>query len=225
MVENFKIEKPAGEKEIITEKEILEKLHLYHSTSKDKWDKIKELGAILSENELLKRGLIKPEQLDDWNVTSTGSLDREAGRDQFVFASHRPQNYGEVILEIDLSALNINGAKVAAAGDWLFLCETPATREYFNNSILNASEFTKYLVGLLNSLPENLRQYFWEGTSTNKEVAEEVNKIIGEGLMERNLGDAKKIREFWKLQPEIMFPKELPLSYIKNVTIKERQGW
>jgi hypothetical protein len=54
------------------EKEIQEKLKLYHTTTKEKWEKIQEVGAILSERELVKRGLITTTQLDDFETTSTG---------------------------------------------------------------------------------------------------------------------------------------------------------
>jgi hypothetical protein len=32
----------------------------------------------------------------------------------------------------------------------------------------------------------------------------------------------EKFRTFWKLHPEIIFPKELPLKYIKQAIIDEQ---
>ncbi|OGZ58189.1 MAG: hypothetical protein A3B96_00690 [Candidatus Spechtbacteria bacterium RIFCSPHIGHO2_02_FULL_43_15b] len=125
----------------INEKEILRRLKLYHETSKEKWEAIQKVGAILSERELLRRGLISEEQLDDFETTSTGFLDREAGRDDYVFASHRPANYGNVTLEIDLEALKIDGAKVATAGDWLHFVDDEDAERYFHDSEIPASKF------------------------------------------------------------------------------------
>lgn len=202
------------EREITPEqKEISEKLRLYHQTSKEKWEAIQKAGAILSEKELLERGLISKEQLEDFETTSTGSLDREAGRDEYVFASHRPANYGDVTLEIDLEALNLDGAKVATAGDWLHFVNDENDERYFHDSEIPASEFVEYLTRFLKTLPDP--EWFW-GKSDPR-----VQELIGQGMMEKIKGNPEKIRQFWKLHPDIMFPKELPLKYIKNVKIEE----
>ncbi|MBI2041853.1 MAG: hypothetical protein HYT20_02450 [Candidatus Nealsonbacteria bacterium] len=197
----------------ISEKEILEKLKLYHQTSKEKWKAIQKAGAILSEKELLKQGLISKEQLEDFETTSTGSLDREAGRDEYVFASTRPANYGEVTLEIDLEALNLDGAKVATAGDWLNFVDNENDKKYFHDSEIPASEFIKYLARFLKTLPDS--EWFWDKSDPR------IKELIDQGMMEKIKGNQEKIRQFYKLYPEIMFPKELPLKYVKNVKIEE----
>ncbi len=142
-----------------SEAEILKRLKLYHQTSKEKWKAIQKAGAILSEKELLARGLISEDQLEDYETTNTGSLGRKAGRDEYVFASHRPASYGEVTLEIDLNALNIDGAKVATAGDWLHFVDDEESRRYFHNSEIPASDFVKYLSQFLKTLPDS--EWFW----------------------------------------------------------------
>ncbi|GEM_PF-2453937 len=202
------------EKEI-TEKEILERLKLYHSTTKEKWEKIKKQGALLSEKELVKRGMISKNEFGYYEDTSTGYLDREEGRDEFVFASHKPQNYGDVILEIDLSALNIEGTKVATAGEWLHYAVDDDDKEYFRKSIIEGKDFINYLIKYINSLPN--KEWFFGGPK----VKDEINDYLGEALLEKNIeGKKDKFRNFNRLSPEIMFPKELPLKYIKNVEIK-----
>jgi len=195
--------------EEISEAEILKRLKLYHQTSKEKWSAIKKTGAILSEKELLKRGLISEDQLEDFETTGTGSLDREVGRDEYVFASHRPANYGEVTLEIDLDALNIEGAKVATAGDWLHFVDDEESKKYFRDSEIPATEFVKYLSRFLKTLPDP--EWFWGKPDPR------IQELIGQGMVEKIKGNPEKIRQFWKLHPEIMFPKELPLKFIKNV--------
>lgn len=196
-----------------SEAEILKRLKLYHQTSKEKWEAIQKVGAILSEKELLKRGLISADQLEDFETTSTGKLDREVGRDEYVFASHRPANYGDVTLEIDLDALNIEGAKVATAGDWLHFVDNEETRKYFNDSVIPATDFVKYLSQFLKTLPDP--EWFW-----GKEDPR-IKELIGQGMMEKIKGNPEKFRQFWKLYPEIMFPKELPLKFIKKVKIRK----
>lgn len=195
------------------EAEILKRLRLYHQTSAEKWEAIQKAGAILSEKELLERGLITEEQLEDYETTSTGSLDRDAGRDKYVFASHRPANYGDVTLEIDLSALDIAGAKVATAGDWLNFVNDAESEKYFHNSEIPATEFVKYLVDFLKTLPDP--EWFWGKDDPH------ISELIGQGMMEKINGNPEKIRSFYKLHPEIMFPSELPLKFIKNVKIKK----
>ncbi|MBU1167522.1 hypothetical protein KKC60_03910 [Patescibacteria group bacterium] len=201
------------ERKEIKEKEILGRLRLYHQTSKEKWEAMQKEGAILSEKELLKKGLISPEQLEDFESTSTGEIDRLEGRDEYVFASHNPQGYGEVTLEIDPSALEINGAKVSTAGDWALFAGNPDDEKYFRESEIPASEFVDYLRNYLCNLPSP--EWFWEGDDP------EIGKMIGEGMMEKIQGNPEKIRKFWSLHPEILFPKELPLTYVKNVEIHE----
>ena len=197
----------------ISEMEIFKRLKLYHQTSKEKWEAIQKAGAILSEKELLKRGLISEEQLEDFETTSTGSLDREAGRDEYVFASHRPENYGDVTVEIDLDALNLPGAKVATAGDWLHFVNDEDDERYFHDSEISASEFVEYLTVFLKTLPDP--EWFW-GKSDLR-----IQELISQGMREKIEGDPEKIRQFWKLHPEIMFSRELPLKYVKNVKIEE----
>lgn len=194
-------------------REILERLRLYHQTTREKWEKIQEAGAILSEKELLKRGLISKDQLDDFETTSTGSLDREVGRDGFVFASTSPAGYGEVTLEIDLDALQIPGAKVSTAGEWL-MHVNEEDRDFFNNAEIPANEFVSYLVDFLPTLPK--KEWFWKSDS-------DLEKFLGEAMMEKTYkNDKTKFRTFWRLHPEIIFPKELPLKYIKKVIIDSK---
>jgi hypothetical protein len=196
-----------------SEAEILKRLKLYHETSKEKWEAIQKAGAILSEKELLKRGLISEAQLEDWETVNTGSLDREAGRDKYVFASHRPAGYGDVTLEIDVAALKIDGAKVATAGDWLHFVDDEESKKYFLDSEIPASLFVKYLSEFLRTLPDP--EWFW-GKSDPR-----IKELIAQGMTEKLKGNLEKIRQFWRLNPEIMFPKELPLKYIKNVKIRK----
>jgi len=201
---------PNIEKKEISEAEVRARLHFYHQTTKEKWKKIIEAGAILSEKELVERGFITAEQLEDdlFDETSTGSLDREAGRDQYVFASHVPHGYGEITLELDPSILEIKGAKVAMAGDWLHYCDSEEGRKYFEESEIPASEFVHYLTKFINSLPDP--EWFWGKRD------EKLKELIGEGFKESSSGNSQKIRTFWSLFPEIMLPKELPLSFIKK---------
>jgi len=181
----------------ISEMEIFKRLKLYHQTSKEKWEAIQKAGAILSEKELLKRGLISEEQLEDFETTSTGSLGI----------------YGDVTLEIDLDALNLPGAKVATAGDWLHFVNDEDDERYFHDSEISASEFVEYLTVFLKTLPDP--EWFW-GKSDLR-----IQELISQGMREKIEGDPEKIRQFWKLHPEIMFSRELPLKYVKNVKIEE----
>ncbi len=196
------------------EKEIREKLHLYHQTSKEKWQQIQKIGAILSERELLNRGLITKEQLNDFETTSTGELDREAGRDNYVFASHKPAGYGEVTLEIDLSVLDLPETKVSTAGEYLMHAVDEDDQNYYQNSLISGTEFIKYLINFLPTLPN--KEWFWNNCQEDLELA----KFIGEAHLDKyQKGDKIKFRQYWKLFPEIMFAQELPLKYIKRVII------
>jgi hypothetical protein len=197
------------------EKEIQKKLKLYHTTTKEKWEKIQEVGAILSERELVKRGLITTTQLDDFETTSTGHMDREENRDDYVFASHQKENYGDVTLEINLEALNIPEAKVSTAGEWLMFADTEEAKQYYRDQEIPASQFISYLTEFLQTLPDT--EWFWG--IQNKEVRD----FFGQAMKDRayNNND-EKFRTFWKLHPEIIFPKELPLKYIKQAIIDEQ---
>jgi len=207
----------------IFEKEILERLKLYHQTTKEKWEKIQEQGALLSEKELIKRGLIKKdEKLGGYEDTATGDLDREEGRDEYVFAVHKPQGYGEVTLEIDLEALNIEGTKVATAGEWLDYAVEEEDKEYFRNSIIKGTEFVDYLKKFLKALPN--KEWFFEEhiLSGDTQIKKEILDFMRQALMEKTYqNDKEKYRITTSLNPEIMFPNELPLKYIKNVIINE----
>src|SRR3989338_2289478 len=212
--ESFEIPKDLDSDREKVEKEIIEKLKLYHQTSKEKWQQMQKVGSILSEKELLKRGLINEEQLNDFETTSTGDMDRAEGRDNYVFASHNPLGYGNVTLEIDLDALNMPEAKVSTAGEYLMHLDDEEDKNYYNKSLIPASEFIPYLVDFLPTLQN--KEWFWKRKGENPEVVQ----FLGEALLDKNIkGDKTKFREFWKLYPEIMFSKELPLNYIKKVII------
>ncbi|MFA6534444.1 MAG: hypothetical protein WCT37_04740 [Patescibacteria group bacterium] len=193
------------------EKEIRQRLKLYHQTTKNKWELIKRTGEILSESELLARGLIKPEKLDDIDSpTNTGEFDREVGRDQYVFASHLPAGYGNVLLEISPEALNIPEAKVATAGEFLLFADEKG-RKFHQDSTIPASQFIKYLVTFLPKLPD--AEWFWGKND------QERSRLLGQALMEQDSDKPELFRQLRGLHPEIMFPKSLPLKFIKNVTI------
>jgi len=197
-------------------KEIIEKLSLYHQTSLEKWKKIQAVGAILSERELISRGLITKEEAESLadEFTSTGQGDREVGRDDFVFASTKPAGYGQVTLKIDLSALQISGAKVSTAGEWLMHYDEE-DRDYFNETEIPANKFISYLVDFLPTLPN--KNWFWGDRNGLQE-------FFGEAMLNKiHKNDKIKFRTFWKLYPEIIFPKELPLKYIKQVIINEAE--
>lgn len=200
--------------------EILSKLKLYHVTTLEKWNKIQKSGALYCEAELVRKGFISREEADDLSsdASSTGELDRSVGRDEYIFFSTKKMNYGEVTLEMDLDALNIPGALVATAGDWLNFSGSEDDIDYFNKSIIPASQFIDYLVDFLPTLPN--KDWFWLSDKNN----EELRKFIGEGLMDKvRKKDNTKNKIFNKLYPEIMFPKEVPLSYIKSVVIDEEK--
>ena len=195
-------------------KEILEKLKLYHQTSKEKWEKIQEVGSILSEKELLKRGLINKDELlvVDNEITNTGEIQRGLGRDDFVFASTSPVGFGDVTLEIDLSALQIPDAKVSIAGDWVY--HDFDDIDYLKKSEIPAKEFISYLIDFLPTLPN--KEWFLDTKNNEKDI----KLFLGEAMMDKAYkNDKTKFRTFWKLHPEILFPKELPLKYIKQIII------
>lgn len=213
---NLEYKAPPEIKQEKIEKEIREKLKLYHQTTKEKWDKIQKTGSIFSERELLAKGLITNEQLNDFETTSTGDWDRMHNRDNFVYASTSPANFGEVTLEIDLDALNIPGAKVSTAGDFAMHSDEE-DEDYFKKSEIPASEFISYLTNFLPTLPST--DWFWKGKQLK-----EISDFIGEAMLDKiQKNDRTKFRLFWKLYPEIIFPKELPLRYIKNVTIEDNE--
>lgn len=210
------------QEEEITKEDILEQLHLYHQTTKEKWEKIKKAGAVLSESQLSERGLITKEQisgeediLDD--ATNTGVVDREAGRDKYVFLSHLPAGYGEVTLELDLSALGIKDAKVATAGDWLRYVNNKKEEKFYRNSVIPASDFVSYLEGFLKKLPNP--KWFWG------ERDKDSDSFAGEAFKEKFIDKKpEKSHLFYGLTPEIMIPDELPLEYIRKVTIENEDG-
>lgn len=204
------------EEKEISEKEILSRLHLYHQTTLEKWEKVQKQDALLSEKELINRGLINKSEIDDleFEDTNTGDIDRQAGRDGFVFASHYPAGYGEVTLELDLSILQIPGAKVATAGDWMHFCVDEDDRRYFIESEIPATEFIKYLQKFIARLPNP--EWFW-GTRD-----EELKKLLDDGFKESVSGHSQKIKTFWALHPEIMIPEQIPLKYVKNVEINKK---
>lgn len=207
---------PKEERKEYSEKEIWEKLHLYHQTSREKWEAMQKAGAILSEKELIARGLIDPEEKDAFGepeATSTGSLDREEHRDEYAFASHIPMGYGEVTLEIDPTALEIPGAKVSTAGDWLNFSSDDADRKYHRDSIIPAKNFVSYLSGYLKSLPDP--DWFWGKHD------EKYGDFLSGGIIKATKGDQEQRRKFWALFPEIMFPRELPLKFVKKVEIED----
>ena len=213
---NFKNNPQESPERAEMKKEILERLKLYHRTSLEKWRKVQECGCILSERELLGRGIIKKKDL--WlgnDSTSTGELDRMMGRDDYIFASTSPMNYGNVTLEIDLSALQIPGAKVSTIGD--FLMHAVDDEEYYKESEIPASEFISYLTDFLPTLPD--KEWFWNP------AGKDVEKFLGEALLDKShRQDRTKYRTFYRLHPEIMFPRELPLKYVKNVIVKNKKG-
>ncbi|OGZ58188.1 MAG: hypothetical protein A3B96_00685 [Candidatus Spechtbacteria bacterium RIFCSPHIGHO2_02_FULL_43_15b] len=58
-------------------------------------------------------------------------------------------------------------------------------------------------------------ELFWGGQDSR------VEELTIEGLTERLKGNLEKFRKVLKLNPEIMFPKELPLKYIKSVKVND----
>jgi hypothetical protein len=202
-------------KEKNLKEEILKKLKLYHQTSRKNWKKIQKIGSILSERELLKRGLVTVEQLNDFETTNNSESDRKFERDDYVFASHIPGDYGDVTLEISLDALEIKGSKIALAGDWAYFSESLEDVKYFFNSEIKASEFINHLSYFLKKLPD--QDWFWR----KKGNSSEFNAFLRQALKENTTGNSSKLRELKALSPEIMFPRELPLKFIKNVTFSE----
>lgn len=196
--------------------EILSKLKLYHVTTLEKWNKIQKTGAICSESELIRKGIISLEEADDLslNASNVGKINRTVGLDKYVYAGTKKINFGEVTLELDLEALSIPGALVSTAGDWGDFVNDDNEVEYFNKSMIPADKFVDYLVDLLPTLPN--KDWFWLADINN----EELSKFIGEGLLDKvRKKDYTKNRQFKSLYPEILFPKEVPLSYIKSVVI------
>lgn len=208
------------EKKYYSKEQIKERLHFYHSTSKEKWEKIQQVGAILSEKELLNRGLINEEQLNDFETTSTGYMDREVGNDNFVFLSNQKENYGDIILEINPNILDREGVLINTAGDYLMFADKEnGLFEYHENSQIPGSQYFDYLEKKVNSLPNP--EWFFSSISKNLEEDENFKKFIGEAMLEKTQeGKLEKFKLFWSLYPEIKVPKEIPLDYIIKVIDK-----
>lgn len=203
-----------GKKEYSKE-EIRQRLHLYHSTTPEKWERIQAQGGILSEKELLIRGLISEAQLDDLETTSTGEVDRMIGNDEFVFLSPKQETYGDIFLEIDPSILEMPGVIANTAGDSLMF-NGPELEDYYKNAQISASQFLDYLVSYINSLPNP--EWFFIGNE------EELNDLATQAQLEKVFeGKTEKYKQLQALNPEIKVPKEIPLNLIIKV-IDKRQG-
>ena len=48
---------------------------------------------------------------------------------------------------------------------------------------------------------------------------DDLTKMLDEGSDKNVKGNSAKLRQFYRLQPEIMFAKELPLNYVIGVHI------
>lgn len=200
--------------ERMSREEIKERLHLYHATPKQKWEAMQREGEILSERELLNRGLITREQLDDFETTSTGEIDRGVGNDQYVFLSISGENYGDVLLEIDPSVLNIPGVIVNTAGDYLHFANNPELERYYQDSQIPGSQFMDYLYWYVNGLPDP------EWVFGKRD--EKMRDLLTEALIEKfEEGRSDKFKLYMSLFPEIKVPDKLALKYVIEVHQEE----
>ena len=196
----------------MSKEEIRERLHFYHSTSKKKWGLMQRAGSVLSAEELLRRGLVKPEETDDFEMTSTGELDRGIGSPAFIFLSPVMENYGDVVLEFGPEILDIPGAKINLAGDYLDFVGDPELEEYFKRSEIPASHYLDHLETYINHLP-NPEWFFGK----QDEAFEHFRRAA---LLEKaHEGKTEKFKLLKSLYPEIEIPNELPLANVRNVKI------
>ena len=178
-------------------------LKLFHCTSKEYYDTILGYGKLFSEKKARKLKLI--------TQSSTGEIDRQYNRDRYVFLSHLPQNYGDVVMRFSDEVLNLPECYVATAGDFLNFCDTPESIKYFNDSIIPGRKFKSYFNTLLKKLPNP--DWFW-GKKTG------LKKFLSNALIENMMGKPDNLRLYWSLFPEIMVKDELSLDYLINVIIK-----
>lgn len=195
---------------VLSKEEIRQRLHLYHGTTPGKWRAIQEVGVILSESELIRRGVLSPGDLENVDSTSTGELDRRIGNDRFVFLSVYDENYGDLVLEVDPKILEIPGVVVNTAGDYLNFVGDPELEEYYAISQIQAPHFLDYLVQYVNGLPDP--DWFFGKRD------EALGRLVREALLERNVGGkTEKFKLYWSLFAEIKVPREVPLNYVVAV--------
>lgn len=198
------------EKREFSEEEIRNRLHVYHEVPSERWASIRQEGGLLSEKQLIEKGIITLEDIDKFGFTSTTNEDRRLGRDEYVYATTVPLGYGDVLFEIDLDQLLRNDAKVATAGDFSHYVGDPDEEDYHQKSIIPASEFVNYLVKFINSLGDP--EWFFGKRD------ERLQRMMKDGLREEIRDkNPEKIRTFWKLFPEIMFRDQVPLSALKRI--------
>jgi len=181
------------------------KIKFYHCTSRENLEKILKYNKIFSEKKARRLGLIKE--------SSTGEIDRRYRRDNFVFLSHQPQNYGEIIFIFSPEILNLPSCYVATAGDFLHFCDTPKNIKYFKNSIISGKDFPNYIENFLKELP-NPDWFFGKKRG--------LKKFLSEAIIENINGNSEKLKLYWRLFPEIMVKNELPLKYL--IKIKEKNN-
>ena len=199
----------------ISKGEIINRLRFYHTTTPKKWKSIQNIRAILSEHELLMQGLISTNDLEDFEVTGTGEMDRKIGNDKFVFLSTRDVDHGDIILEFDHRVLDIPGALVNTAGDYLHFVNDSELEEYYKQSQISASQYLDFLVHHLNNLP-NPEWFF--GLKDGS-----LDRFLKEALIEKaTKNSTSKFKLFLSLYQEIKIPDKIPLNYVIKVTRRSK---
>jgi len=176
-------------------------MKFYHRTSLARAEKIRSCGYIYSEKLAIQKGYIAPDEITD---NSTGEIDREFARDNYVFLSHNNQNYGEAVFCFSEKILSLPDCYVATAGDFLHFCDTPENLSYFKNSIIPGNQFIKYVDKFFKTLP-NPDWFFGEKVG--------LKDFLSTAIKEKINGNDLGWKLYMKLFPEIIIKDKLLIGH------------
>ena len=172
----------------------------------------------MSIAELIKNRFLSENDPEDLlsDAASSGIMDKQHGRDNSIFLSHKPSNMGDVVLEIDPEILNREDVMVATAGDLIHFIGKEDDEKYFKNSIIKGSEFISYLKKYLTDIEND--DLFWRENIKK----ERLQNLFGEAMLERVRDkNDDKFRAYMRLFPEVMVQGEIPMEYIKSVQFSQ----